>query len=188
MKELNIYMCGVGGQGIGLLAEVMLKTCHKAGYDVKGVDTHGLAQRGGTVVSHLRIGKKIHTPLIPSGKADLIIALERLEALRAVNEMLNEGGRIIYYDAEYQTIGNRLGKFIYPSSIELEKAVKEKNGEIIRVFEDKLSDPRMQNTILINKIIKSCWIEKFTKELAAESLGELMQGKALERNIELLNS
>lgn len=187
MKDLNIYMCGVGGQGIGLLAEVMLRACHKAGYDVKGVDTHGLAQRGGTVVSHLRIGKKIHTPLITPGKANIVIALERLEGARAASEMLDEDGKVIYYDAQYQTIGNRLGKFKYPSVEELEDTVKAKNGDAVRVFEEDLSDPRMQNIILIKKIIELEWIPGVDTKKVSEALTELMQGKMLEKNIELLN-
>ena len=186
MKDLNIYMCGVGGQGIGLLAEVLLRACHKAGYDVKGVDTHGLAQRGGTVISHLRIGKKIHTPLIPSGKANIVIALERLEAARAASEMLAEGGKVIYYDAEYQTIGNRLGKFKYPTHEELENTANPKKGEAVRVFEEDLADPRMQNIVLIKKIIELEWISGVDIEKVSEALVELMQGKMLEKNLNLL--
>ncbi|MBN2857295.1 MAG: 2-oxoacid:acceptor oxidoreductase family protein [Candidatus Delongbacteria bacterium] len=187
MKDLNIYMCGVGGQGIGLLAEVMLRASFKAGYDVKGVDTHGLAQRGGTVVSHLRIGKKIHTPLIPSGKADIVIALERLEGARAASEMLDEGGKVIYYNAEYQTIGNRLGKFKYPTEDELNRIVSAKGGEAVKVFEEYLTDPRMQNIVLIKKIIELNWIPGLTVEVATEAMAELMQGKMLEKNLEILN-
>jgi indolepyruvate ferredoxin oxidoreductase beta subunit len=188
MKDLNIYMCGVGGQGIGLLAEAMLRACHKAGYDAKGVDTHGLAQRGGTVVSHLRIGKKIHTPLIPSGKADIVIALERLEGARAASEMLDDGGKVIYYNAEYQTIGNRLGKFKYPTEDELDQIVSAKGGEAVKVFEEDLTDPRMQNIVLIKKIIELKWISGLTAEIVTEAMSELMQGKMLEKNLELLKS
>jgi len=188
MNDMNIYMCGVGGQGIGLLAELMLRTCHKAGYDVKGVDTHGLAQRGGTVVSHLRIGKKIHTPMIPPGKADLIIALERLEGARAAHEMLGDKGRMIYYDAQYQTIGNRLGKYKYTEPEDIDKAVAVRNGEAVKIFDDKLSDPRMQNIAIIRKLISLDWIEGLTIELVRESLTKLMQGRTLEKNIELLSN
>ncbi|HQO09353.1 MAG TPA: 2-oxoacid:acceptor oxidoreductase family protein [Clostridiales bacterium] len=186
MKDLNIYMCGVGGQGIGLLAEAMLRACHKAGYDVKGVDTHGLAQRGGTVISHLRIGKKIHTPLIPSGKANIVIALERLEGARAASEMLIEGGKVIFYDAQYQTIGNRLGKFKYPTLDELEKSVKAKKGESVRVFEEELSDPRMQNIVIIKKMIELEWIPGLSVKIVSEALAELMHVKTLEKNLELI--
>lgn len=187
MKEMNIYMCGVGGQGIGLLAEVMLRICHYAGYDVKGVDTHGLAQRGGTVVSHLRIGKKVHTPLIPPGKADMVIALERLEAMRGLSEMLSTSGKVIYYDVEYQTIDNRLGNIKYPTHAEIDRYAKEKKAELIKVFKENISDPRMQNVILIKNILENKWITGLTTDMAVKALGELMQGRALEKNVELLN-
>ncbi|MBN2857964.1 MAG: 2-oxoacid:acceptor oxidoreductase family protein [Candidatus Delongbacteria bacterium] len=187
MKDLNIYMCGVGGQGIGLLAEVMLRACYKAGYDVKGVDTHGLAQRGGTVVSHLRIGKKIHTPLIPSGKANIVIALELLEAARAASEMLDDGGKVIFYDAQYQTIGNRLGKFKYPGFNELQEIIQQKKGEAVKVFEDDLSDPRMQNVVLIKTIIELKWIPGVDVANVSEALAELMHGKMLETNLGIIN-
>lgn len=187
MKKMNIYMCGVGGQGIGLLAEVMLRVCHYAGYDVKGVDTHGLAQRGGTVVSHLRIGKKVHTPLIPPGTADMIIALERLEAMRGISEMLSSGGKVIYYDVEYQTIDNRLGNIKYPTAEEVKDSADKKNAVVLKVFEVSISDPRMQNVILIKNIIERNWIAGLTKDMAVKALGELMQGSALEKNVKLLN-
>ena len=60
MKAFNIYLIGVGGQGIGLLSEILLRAADHAGYEVKGVDTHGLAQRGGIVVSHLKFGEKVY--------------------------------------------------------------------------------------------------------------------------------
>ncbi|MBN2790563.1 MAG: 2-oxoacid:acceptor oxidoreductase family protein [Candidatus Delongbacteria bacterium] len=186
MKEFNIYMCGVGGQGIGLLAEMMIRTCSKAGYEVKGVDTHGLAQRGGTVVSHLRIGKKVHTPLVPPGQADIVIALERLEALRAVHTMMKDEGKVIFYDVRYQTVDNRLGTQKYPDMDEFEIAVKSKHGQVVRVFRDDVPDPRMQNVVLISELIKLEWIDGFSKKFVVESLTELMQGKGLEKNLKLL--
>jgi indolepyruvate ferredoxin oxidoreductase beta subunit len=95
----NIYMTGVGGQGIGMLSEVLLRAADYAGYDVKAVDTHGLAQRGGMVVSHLRIGKQVYAPLVPKGEADMVVSLERHEAFQALIHMLKPGGVLIYYDA-----------------------------------------------------------------------------------------
>ena len=76
MKPFNIYLTGVGGQGIGLLIEILLRAADHAGFPVKGVDTHGLAQRGGIVVSQIRIGEEAHSPLIRQGEADLVVALE----------------------------------------------------------------------------------------------------------------
>ena len=71
MTNFNVYLTGVGGQGIGMLSEIILRAADKAGYPVKAVDTHGLAQRGGVVVSQVRIGDNVHTPLIPLCNHDL---------------------------------------------------------------------------------------------------------------------
>jgi indolepyruvate ferredoxin oxidoreductase beta subunit len=96
MSLFNIYMCGVGGQGIGMLSEVLSRACLDAGHKITGCDTHGLAQRGGIVVSHLRLGDGARTPRVPDRSADLVIALERLEALRAADAMLTGNGTVIY--------------------------------------------------------------------------------------------
>jgi len=74
--NFNIFIIGVGGQGIGLLSEAIIRAAYYAGNQAKGVDTHGLAQRGGTVTSQIRLGSKAFSPLIPEGKADIALALE----------------------------------------------------------------------------------------------------------------
>ena len=92
MKAFNIYLTGVGGQGIGLISEVILRAADHGGHPVKSVDTHGLAQRGGIVVSQIRIGENVFSPLVPAGQADLVISLERHEALRAAGTVLKDKG------------------------------------------------------------------------------------------------
>jgi indolepyruvate ferredoxin oxidoreductase, beta subunit len=104
----NIYMSGVGGQGIGLLAELLARACDYAGLTPRGCDTHGLAQRGGMVTSHLRLGAA-HSALVPEGEADLVLSLERTEALRAADAMLKEGGALVWYDACWQALDVRVG-------------------------------------------------------------------------------
>ena len=99
MAAFNIYLAGVGGQGIGLLSEIILRAGDHAGLTVKGVDTHGLAQRGGIVKSQIRIGRHVHSPLIPEGEADIVLALERHEALLAMNLALKNNGTLVYYNA-----------------------------------------------------------------------------------------
>src|SRR5690606_6618610 len=142
MKSYNIFMSGVGGQGIGLLGEVLIQSCLAAGYAVLGVDTHGLAQRGGIVVSHLRIGnkEKLFTPRITPGEADLIVGLERLEAYRGIVNYMRDGGTAIYYDAVQQPIHVRMGLTQYPSHEDLENAVAERHGKVERVFIEDLPD------------------------------------------------
>ncbi len=153
MKSMNIYLCGVGGQGIGLLSEVMIRTAMDAGYYVMGADTHGLAQRGGTVVSHLRIGKQVFTPLVPAGEADIILALERLEALRAMAKMLKPGGNLIYYNTAYQSISVREGNETYPTPEKVAEIGSKMEAQITSVCYADLPDPRMQNVALVGQVV-----------------------------------
>lgn len=82
MKEFNVIVTGVGGQGSLTLATIIAEAALKQGYDVRTTELHGLAQRGGSIPIHIRFGEKMYTPLVLEGEADLIIALEPLEALR----------------------------------------------------------------------------------------------------------
>ncbi|SPQ01413.1 Related to indolepyruvate ferredoxin oxidoreductase, beta subunit [Candidatus Sulfobium mesophilum] len=81
-KTGNILLCGVGGQGILLASEIASSVLIKAGFDVKKSEVHGMAQRGGSVVAHLRYGKKVYSPLIEFGSADIAVSFELLESLR----------------------------------------------------------------------------------------------------------
>ena len=81
-KTTNILLCGVGGQGILLASEILSSAFMRSGLDVKQSEVHGMAQRGGSVVAHLRYGEKVYSPLIEPGKADFAVSFELLEALR----------------------------------------------------------------------------------------------------------
>ncbi len=89
-KVINLFLCGVGGQGILLASEVISSVCMNAGFDVKQSEVHGMAQRGGSVISHIRFGKKVYSPLIEPGAADIVISFELLEALRYLPFMNKE--------------------------------------------------------------------------------------------------
>ncbi|MCP4678583.1 MAG: pyruvate ferredoxin oxidoreductase [Deltaproteobacteria bacterium] len=185
MRPMNIYLTGVGGQGIGLLAGTLTRACMLAGYRVRGCDTHGLAQRGGTVVSHLRIGDDLFTPRVPSGQADVVIGLERLETLRGAATMLKKSGVVLYYDAMYQPIHVRMGEAKYPSAENLRAVVKKRNGRIERVFLDSLADPRMQNVALLGRIAATGAIEGVTMEVLEQALQETVPARVLEANLEV---
>ena len=81
-KNFNIIVNGVGGQGVITLLSLIDEAAFIEGYDVRSSELHGLSQRGGSVETHIRFGKKVYSPLIPNSKADLIISLEMLEGLR----------------------------------------------------------------------------------------------------------
>ena len=90
----NILFSGVGGQGIILASRLVAKCAFNAGYMVKESEVHGMAQRGGSVVSHVRFGREVHSPLIPTGKADFLLAMEELEGLR-YTYFLKPGARVV---------------------------------------------------------------------------------------------
>ena len=85
MKDFNIIITGVGGQGLITVLRILAEAALLQGFDVKTSELHGLSQRQGSISAHLRFGKQIHSPLIGMGQADLIFALEMSEALRAID-------------------------------------------------------------------------------------------------------
>lgn len=106
MKEgFNLIIAGYGGQGILTATEIITGAALKEGYDVKETELHGLAQRGGSLDCHIRFGKKIFSPLISRGEADLIIAFEALEALRACY-YANKDTTIIFNSKVFRSAAN----------------------------------------------------------------------------------
>lgn len=96
----SILIAGVGGQGILLAGDIIAQTAMESGYDVKKSEIHGMAQRGGSVVSAVRYGDKVYSPLISKGEADIILAFEKLEALRVL-PYLKKSGAYIVNDYEF---------------------------------------------------------------------------------------
>ncbi|HNW82615.1 MAG TPA: 2-oxoacid:acceptor oxidoreductase family protein [bacterium] len=186
MKKMNIYMTGVGGQGIGMLSEILVRAVNYAGYKLKAVDTHGLAQRGGIVVSQLRIGDGINSPLIESGDADLVISLERHEALRAMNSMLKNGGTLVWYDTSWQPLSVRTGQDAEVRSDDVSSVALKKNVRNLRVYRDNLPDTRMQNITLLSEIIKNSLISGLELSHCEKAMKELMNEKLFVRNLAVL--
>ena len=87
MNTFNVSLVGVGGQGILLTANLLGRVAALAGLDVKKSEIHGMAQRGGSVASSVRFGDKEHSPIIPAGESDLLVAFDRLEALRCASQL-----------------------------------------------------------------------------------------------------
>jgi indolepyruvate ferredoxin oxidoreductase beta subunit len=182
MDTFNIYLAGVGGQGIGLLSEMILRSGDHAGLRVKGVDTHGLAQRGGKVVSQIRMGRNVHSPLIPAGQADLVVALERHEALRAVVKFARPEGFLIYYDTVWQPLDVRLGEAAEVSAADIQAQCRHNRVGIRAVCEKGLEDARMQNMVVLAHIARAGLIPQISRRHYLLSMEDLMAGGMLERN------
>ncbi len=188
MEAFNIYLAGVGGQGIGLLSEMILRAADHAGYTVKAVDTHGLAQRGGIVVSQVRIGTAVHTPLIPAQQADLVVALERHEALRALETTSKEGGVLIYYQTVWQPLEVRLGDAPEVSAETVETQCRERKVKLIEVFQPELADVRTQNVVLLAHIQRHGLIPGIDVEHYHQAMDDLMAGSMLALNTALFEA
>lgn len=147
--NLNIYINGVGGQGIGVLASVIGEIFFDMGYKIIGSDTHGLAQRHGSVCSHIRVGD-FNYPLIEKYSADFVLSLERLEALRAAEDFLKPNGVLIYYDSVYQPVLVRMGEKEYPKNEDIEKVCLIKKSKLIKIKMKEINDYRKQNVAILS--------------------------------------
>lgn len=116
METKNIMIAGVGGQGTLLTSRILGGLILEAGYDVKLSEVHGMAQRGGSVVTFVRYGDKVYEPIVEAGKADVLIAFERLEALRYAH-FLKENGVLIINDQRIDPMPVVIGAAAYPSNI-----------------------------------------------------------------------
>ena len=116
MNMTNILIVGVGGQGTLLASKVLGNLALAAGYDVKVSELHGMAQRGGSVATHVRFGENVQAPLIDEGGADVILAFEALEAARCLN-YLKPGGTVIVNDQRILPMPVILGAAQYPDDI-----------------------------------------------------------------------
>jgi len=113
----SILLAGVGGQGIILASDIMTEVFLEGGFDVKKSEIHGMAQRGGSVTSHVRFGRKVFSPIIKQGDADILLAFERLEGLRWINHMRPDGV-VILNDHTINPPAVNLGEMNYPENIE----------------------------------------------------------------------
>ena len=109
----SIYLCGVGGQGTILVSKILTSALIQMGYDVKMSEIHGMSQRGGSVVTQIRFGKKIYSPSIGFGEADIIVSFEKIEALRAL-PYLKKGGTIVLDPCEIYPMSVLTGNTEYP--------------------------------------------------------------------------
>jgi len=99
MKAIDFVLAGVGGQGILLSSDILCLVGMIAGYDVKKTDVHGMAQRGGSVISHVRLADHVYSPMVPVGEADVLLAFEKLEACRWLHYLRGDGVAVVNDEA-----------------------------------------------------------------------------------------
>ncbi len=129
MKKLDMLITGAGGQGVILASDIIGEAAIATGYDVKKTDTLGMAQRGGSVVSHVRIAPQVWSPLIKKGEVDILLALEKLEAARWCY-YLRPGGIAIVNNHALPPLSVSLGYERYPSDKEIAAILKQRTDRV----------------------------------------------------------
>jgi indolepyruvate ferredoxin oxidoreductase, beta subunit len=183
MTKFDIFIIGVGGQGIGLMSETIARAASYAGWPTNGADTHGLAQRGGTVTSHVRLGENAHSSIIRKGTADLVISLERHEALRGMNDYLVDGGTLVFYNASWQPLSVRLGNTAETSTDEIYAQAKLRNVRVYEVFDGQLENEKFQNVAVLGCIAAHKLIPNILSGHFRFALQDLLAGNLLEANL-----
>ena len=176
-KSLNILVAGVGGQGVVLLSDIIAEVFLITGHNIGKSELRGIAKRSGSIISHLRIGKTMHSPLIPKGKADIFLAMELLEAYRWV-DYLKKNGLLIMLDRKTPPLTMTCRWHRYPKDLINKIKAVCKNLEEIRWIEINrhLVDIRFANMFMLGVFsnhfhfaIKD-WKRAMRKKLPPESI------------------
>jgi len=179
METKNIMIVGVGGQGTLLTSRILGGITVHAGYDVKLSEVHGMAQRGGSVVTYVRYGSNVAEPIVEEGCADVIIAFEQLEALR-YSHFLKKDGVIIINDAKMDPMPVVIGAAKYPENI-IEDLKKEHKVIVVDAASEarKLGNNRVFNIIVLGIAAKHM---DFSKEDWLEVIEKTVPPKTIEIN------
>lgn len=155
MNTTNIMIVGVGGQGTLLASKLLGYVLLNSGYDVKVSEVHGMSQRGGSVVTYVRFGKKVYSPVIDKGEADIILAFEKLEAARWL-EYLKPGGQIIVSTQEIEPMPVITGTMEYPSDLikKMEDAGAKVDAEDFLTLASKAGSSKAVNITLMGRLSK----------------------------------
>jgi indolepyruvate ferredoxin oxidoreductase beta subunit len=184
-KTFNIILSGVGGQGIITLLQILAEAAFIEKYDVKSSELHGLSQRGGSVLAHLRFGEKIFSPLVKSAGADLILSLEISEAIRAISFANPE--TIFLIDKKYIAFENSLTENkIY---VQLKKIINNKKLYLVdasQVCREKLGKDITSGIYLLGFAIRKNLILLKSKSIIV-AIKKIMPKKYQDINIETFN-
>lgn len=156
----NILFVGVGGQGTILASKIFTEGLMEQGYDVKMSEVHGMAQRGGSVVTQVRYGEKVYSPLIEKGTVDVIVSFEKIEAARWL-DYLKKDGIIIVNDYEIRPVTVLTGGESYPENIIEELLEKNIHLKTIDAYNTAkgIGSFKAQNIILLGALVKACALE-----------------------------
>ncbi|MDD6032957.1 MAG: indolepyruvate oxidoreductase subunit beta [Oscillospiraceae bacterium] len=182
-KTVNCLLCGVGGQGTVLASKLIAQSAMDQGCEARTAETIGMAQRGGCVVSHVRVGEEIHSPLIPKGQADLLIAFEPAEAVRCL-PYLKADGTVVTAAKAIQPVTASLGGMDYRAENML-AFLESHVSRLIQVDGDAVcaacGSPKVLNVALLGAAIASGALG-VTLEQMEETIAQRVNPRFIELN------
>ena len=184
MKTFNVSLVGVGGQGILLTADLLAKTAAIAGMDVKKSEIHGMAQRGGSVISQVRFGSDVASPIIQEGTSDILVSFDKLESLRWAH-LCAKGGKAIVNNLYLVPVTVSSGQ---QSAVEyLDGRIRKAFPSAVMVDAASIAEKEVGNSRTMNMVIAGALsaFTPFRKREWLKALGEILSGpkaKLLEVN------
>lgn len=177
----SIMIVGVGGQGTLLASRILGNVAINSGFDVKVSEVHGMSQRGGSVVTYVRYGEGVSSPIIGLGGADIVLAFEELEALRSL-PYLKKGGRLVVNTQNIAPMPVITGAAEYPEDIvgKIKAQAVETTAVDALSIAEELGNVKAVNVVLIGVLAKTSDIPK---EKWVEALRETVPAKFLELNL-----
>lgn len=181
MKTFNVSLVGVGGQGILLTSDILAKVAALAGLDVKKSEIHGMAQRGGSVISQVRFGDRVYSPIIADGTSDLLVSFERLETLRW-RHLLADDGRVLMNDVNLTPVTVSTGQ--QPAVDDLEARLAAEYPRMIRIKADEIA-AELGNRRCMNMVVAGALstITPFGADLWKEAARQRLPAKLVELNL-----
>jgi indolepyruvate ferredoxin oxidoreductase beta subunit len=181
MSTKNIMIVGVGGQGSLLASKLLGRLLMNEGYDVKVSEVHGMSQRGGSVVTYVRYGEKVYSPIIDKGEADFIISFEKLEAARYA-QFLKADGSIIVNAQEIEPMPVITGAAVYPHAVLENLSVKGVSIDEVNALDLALEagTSKAVNIVLMGRLSK---LMPISKEKWIEAINQTVAPKFVEMNL-----
>ena len=188
LKELNIIICGVGGQGNILIERIIGISAIKEGCPVRAADTFGAAQRGGSVSSHIRLGKEVNSSLIPQGKCHIVLGLEPIETLRTAADFLCLNGLVILNVSPVFPASVKVDDALaYPSLNSILRLLKRVTKNVVEldatVLAKKTAGSERSMNIVMTGVLMALDVLPFSPETVKLVLGQTT-GRFVQQNIE----
>ena len=181
MTIKNIMIVGVGGQGTLLAGKLLGHVLMEQGYDVKVSEVHGMSQRGGSVVTYVRFGEKVYSPVIDKGEADIIVSFEKLEAARWL-EYLKPGGQIITNTQELEPMPVIIGAAQYPERLveKMQEAGAMVDAKDFLAIAESAGSAKAVNIALMGRLSK--YFPEISDEVWQKAMEACVPAKFLELN------